>query len=326
MNLEELKAINAAAEAEQTADAPEVTDDLELDQGSTDDGQADTESDGDGQENTGEAIEAWQAEDEPASNGSDKKFSDSDMAGMRRKLQAKLGEKDEELERLKQEVQALKQGTQRPAQEAGKVPTLGAYDYDEAKYAAAMQAWVISQVSNVTKAQDTQSRQAQQQQTLQNQVDSHYQRAEKLVKERTIDPDLYRAADKSFRKAIESALPGQGDLVSDQLIARLGDGSEKVTFYLGRNATEREVLKAKLMEDPTGITAAIHLGGLLKKVSAPVQKTTKAPAPAARAEGGESTTSNATNLKRKYEKSDDVAVRLTLKREAKNAGIDTSKW
>jgi hypothetical protein len=326
MTLAELKAQNAAADADQTAEATEVTDDLELDQGSTDDGQADTETDGDGQEGTGEVIEAWQAEDDPASNGGDKKFSDSDMAGMRRKLQAKLGEKDEELDRLKQEVQALKQGTQRPAQEAGKVPTLDGYDYDEAKYAAAMQAWVISQVSNVTKAQETQVRQSQHQHALQNQVENHYQRAAKLVKDRTIDPDLYRAADESFRKAIEFALPGNGDLVADQLIARLGDGSEKVTFYLGRNATERDVLKAKLMEDPSGISAAIHLGGLLKKVSSPVQKTTKAPAPAARAEGRESASSNAANFKRKYEKAKDTQTRFDIRREAKRAGLDTSKW
>jgi hypothetical protein len=318
--LEELKAENAALEA-QAETVPEVDDDLETQD-------ENTEEQPDEGESQLQTVEAWEAEDQddPASNGGEKKFSDSDMAGMRRKLQAKLSEKDEEMERLKAEVQALKQGTQRPAQEAGRVPIPEDFDFDQAKYAAAMQAWVISQVSNVTKAQETQGRQAQQLQALQNQVESHYERAAKLVKERAIDPDLYRAADESFRKTIESVIPGQGDLVADQLISRLGEGSEKVTFYLGRNSAEKDVLKAKLLEDPTGISAAIHLGGLLKKVSMPVQKTTKAPAPAARAEGGQSTGGSVANLKRKYEKATDAQTRYDIRREAKKAGIDVSKW
>lgn len=325
MTLEELKAQNAAADADQTAEAPEVTDDLELDQDITD-GQADTENDGDGQEGTGEVIEAWQAEDDPASNGGDKKFSDSDMAGMRRKLQAKLGEKDEELERLKQEVQALKQGTQRPAQEAGKVPTLEGYDYDEAKYAAAMQAWFHSQAANAANAQEYQSKKAQQQQALQNQVESHYQKAAELVKTHNINPDLYGSADQEFRKTIESVFPGQGDLIAERLIASLGEGSEKLVFSVGRNSSKKDLLKAKLIEDPNGISASIYLGGLLKDVSAPLKKTTKAPAPAARAEGGESASNNAANFKRKYEKATDPQTRFDIRREAKRAGLDTSKW
>lgn len=327
LTLEELKAQNAAAEAAQTAELPKVEDELETVDDDTEE-QAEQKSEDDGQANTDDAIEVWQVEevDDPASKGGDKKFSDSDMAGVRRKLQSKLSEKDEELERLKQEVQALKQSTQRPVQEAGKVPTLEAYDYDEAKYAAAMQAWIISQVSNVTKAQETQGRQAQQQQALQANVESHYQRAAKLVKERAIDPDWYRAADESFRKTLESALPGQGDIVADQLLARLGEGSEKITPYIGRNATQQAVLKSKLMEDPTGLTAAIYLGGLLQTVTTPVKKTTKAPAPAARAEGGESASSNAANFKRKYEKATDPQARFDIRREAKRAGLDTSNW
>jgi len=324
MSLEELKAKNAAAEQAQAPPVAntEVEDDLETEEPEAE------EQIVEASESEAKTVEAWEAEeDDPASTDSGKKFSDSDVAAVRRKLKAKLGEKDEELERLKLEVQALKQGTQRPAQDVGKVPTLEAHDYDEGKYAAAMQAWVRDQVQGATKATESQTRQAQQMQALQSQVDGHYQRAERLVKERTIDPDLYRSADMSFRQAIESALPGKGDVVADELIARLGEGSEKVTFYLGRNATEKEVFKAKLMEDPSGLSASMYLGRLLSKVSMPVQKTTNAPAPAARAEGGESSSGgNAANFKRKYEKANDPQARFDIKRAAKKAGLDTSNW
>ena len=326
--LAELKAENAAAEqAQAKTEAPEVKEELETVQPEAKEQTGETETEGESTEVEAKTAEAWEAEeDDPASTDSDKKFSDSDIAAVRRKLKAKLGEKDEELERLKLEVQALKQGTQRPAQDVGKVPTLEAHDYDEGKYAAAMQVWVRDQVQGATKATELQTRQAQQQQALQSQVESHYERAEKLVRERTIDPDLYHAADRSFRQTIESALPGQGDMVADQLIARLGEGSEKVTFYLGRNATEKETFSAKLREDPSGLSASMYLGRLLSKVSMPVQKTTKAPAPAARAEGGESSSTDASNLKRKYEKATDVQDRIDIKRQAKRSGIDVKNW
>lgn len=326
MTLEELKAQNAATEQAQAQ--PEAQTEVE---GELETAQPETEgSTEEAGESTAKTVEAWEAdeEDDPASKdgGKHKDLTYSDFAKMRTKLRSKIDEKDEELERLKAEVQALKQGTQRPAQQAGTVPTLEDYDYDQGKYAAAMQAWVRDQVQGATKATEVQTRQAQQMQALQNRVESHYERAANLVKERAIDPDLYGSADKSFRQTIEAALPGQGDLVADQLIARLGEGSEKVTFYLGRNATEKELFKAKLMEDPSGLSASIYLGRLLSKVSMPVQKTTKAPAPAARAEGGQSTGGSAANFKRKYEKATDAQERFDLRRAAKKAGLDTSNW
>lgn len=330
LTLEELKAQNAAAEKAQAKPeaVAEVETDLELNQDETEDQTEETKTEGESQEGEVKEVEAWQAEDEPASKGGDKHkdLTYDDFAKMRTKLKARISEKDEEMERLKAEVQALKQGTQRPAQDVGKVPTLEGHDYDEAKYAAAMQAWVISQVSNVTKAQDTQSKQAQQQQALQSQVESHYQRAAKLVKEFTIEPDLYQSADQSFRQTVDAAFPGHGDAMTDMLIARLGEGSEKLVYSVGRNATKREVLKAKLLEDPSGLSASVYLGGILKEVSTPVKKSTKAPAPAARAEGGESASSDTSNFKRKYEKASDPQSRFDIRRAAKKAGLDTSKW
>lgn len=329
LTLAELKAQNAAQEAVNTEDVPKVEDELETVDDDTEE-QAEQESEGDGQAATDEAIEAWQADEteEPASKGSDKHkdLTYDDFAKMRTKLKARITEKDEEVERLRQEVQALKQGTQRPAQEAGTVPKLEDFDFDDAKYTAAMQAWFHSQAANAAKAQEHQSKQVQQVQAIQTRVQSHYQKAAELVKTHGINPDLYGSADKEFRKTIDSVFPGLGDDLAERLIASLGEGSEKLVFSVGRNSTKKDLLKAKLMEDPSGIAASIYLGGLLKDVSAPLKKTTKAPAPAARAEGGESASSNAANFKRKYEKATDPQTRFDIRREAKRAGLDTSNW
>ena len=88
---------------------------------------------------------------------------------------------------------------------------------------------------------------------------------------------MYQNSDLAVRQAIESVLPNQGDLVADQLISRLGDGSEKVMFYLGRNAAAKEKLKSALSNDPTGISAALYLGEVKRDIASPTKRKTRAP-------------------------------------------------
>lgn len=321
MTLAELKAHNQAEEAKAQAQVESVVDDEEIEQP-----EAELETH---EAEGGTESEAWLAdsEDEQAS-GSGAKFSDGDVAAAKRKLRAKLEKQhNEELERIKAELEALKQSRTQPVtQSVSKVPTLEQYDYDEAKYSAAMQAYVLNMVQGATQANQTQSKQAQQQQALERNVNDHYERAAQLVKKHNIDPDLYHDAGLNLRKTIEAAFPGQGDVITDQMLARLGEGSEKVEYHLGRNAQKREILKAKLLDDPTGLSASIYLGKVLAEVSEPARKQTRAPAPAARATGGEGVVSDELSMKKKYRAESDVQKRFDLRRKAKLAGIDVSDW
>lgn len=329
MTLAELKAHNQAAEqAEAKAKAepveqedevieqPEATDEVETEA----EGSAETES------------ESWLAdsEDEQASGSGKKetpKFTNSDMRDLRLKLKGRVKEKDEELERVRAELEELRKlATQPVVQNTAKVPLLEDYDYDQAKYAAAMQVWVRSQVQSASQATEIQTRHAQQQQALERSVNDHYERAAQLVKKHNIDPDLYHDAGLNLRKTIEAAFPGQGDVITDQMLARLGEGSEKVEYHLGRNAQKREILKAKLLDDPTGLSASIYLGKVLAEVSEPVRKQTRAPAPAARATGGQGVVSDELSMKKKYQAEQDTQKRFDIRRKAKLAGIDVSDW
>ncbi len=325
--LEELKAENAAAETE--AEQPEAepaeveTEAVEVE--SEEPEQVEQPEDGETEE---AEVEAWQLEDEQASEGSAAKFGDSDVAAAKRKLRAKLERQhNDELEQLKAEIESLKRG-RAPVEQAAPaaLPTLEAYDYDEGKYQAAMQAWIQSQLQTATKSQQSEAQRAKAAELQEQAVDAHYQRAVKLTKEHGIDMELYQGADRAVRSAIEAALPGQGDVVTETLIARLGEGSEKVLYSVGRSAEKREKLQAKLLSDPSGLSASMYLGELKGSVTQPVKRTTKAPKPAARAEGGNTGGSAETRLKRKYQSESDMQTRFDIRREAKRAGFDVSNW
>lgn len=331
--LEELKAENAKQEeVTKVTDPVDESDDLadedspeiKDEEQSADESERDENSEDDEESSN----EAWMAsdEDEQASDGG--KFTNDDMRGMRLKLKAKLSKKDEEIETLRRQIEELKNGITAPVpQSTHVVPTLEQYDYDEAKYQAAMSAWLSSQVENVTRSRQAQQTQEQAKQRLESAVNSHYERAAKLVKSAGISPELYQGADRVFRETIEDVFPGRGDMAADEILSRLGEGSEKVVYHLGRNSSKREILRQKFKDDPSGLSASVYLGMLLKDVTEPIKKTTKAPAPAARANGGTTGTgSSEASLKKAYQKEDDVQKRFDIRMKAKRAGIDVSNW
>ena len=106
----------------------------------------------------------------------------------------------------------------------------------------------------------------------------------------------------------------------------MGEGSEKVMYALGRSPQKREILKAKLLADPTGLSASVYLGQLSGEITKPAKKTTQAPAPAKRATGGNSGGSAEDALKRKYKAESDTQKRFNIRREAKLAGYNVDTW
>lgn len=331
--LEELKAENAAAEAEAAEETAAEVEQPEVEASEEETEETAKAAEPEQEEAEETELEGWQLEDEQASDSGDEpRFTSSDVAAAKRKLRARLEKRDDELAQVKAELERLKNGQAAPAaqKQATPMPTLEAHDYDEAKYAAALQEWMLSQVNNVTKShQETeqQKRQkAEQQRQLESAVESHYERAAKLAQEYNIDADLYQSADRAVRQTVESVFPGQGDEFTDSLIARMGEGSEKVAYSLGRSASKRETLAAKLREDPSGLSAMVYLGELKSQVTQPVKKVTQAPKPAARAEGGDSGSTSADKLMKKYRSEPDIQKRFDMKRDAKRNGIDVSNW
>jgi hypothetical protein len=328
--LAELKAQNATEEAELIAAPEPVVKEVEIEAVEVEPEELDEGSEPKPEEPEEATAEPWQIEeDEQASEDGSAKFGDSDIAAAKRKLRAKLERKhSDELAELKAENETLRRGgstaAAQPQQAA--MPTLESCDYDEANYSKSLQAWIQGQVQAGQSTSQVSDRQSKAQQAQESAVDDHYSRAAKLAKETGISDEVYHRADLAVRQAVESAFPDKGDMITDQFIYRLGIGSDKVMYYLGRNQRELDVFKGKLSSDPSGIEAATYLGELKGRVATPQKKVTKAPAPAARAEGGDGHSTGGSKLMKKYQATTDMQARFDLKRQAKTDGIDVSKW
>lgn len=336
--LEELKAENATKTEEATEvslqeTTIEDTEDEAAEEDTTElDGQADPES-----EEEEETVEDWMQSDEQTSQKP--KFNDSDMANVRRKLKAKLTEKDDELsskDRVIAELQAkLKTNNSQPEAPNSKRPRLEDFDHDTDAYEAATEDY-FSHAVDSRLAQHTQS--AQQNEAVDRQkkaqeqaVDKHYERAATLVAEGTVTETAYHDADLLIRSSLEQVRPGMGESLADTFISKMqGEGSEKVWFHLGRNQTALSKLKETLISDPSGLDTMLYLGELKTRLTAsPTKRVSRAPKPGSTLKGGDGSSAGANALKKQYKaavNSGDIQGRIDLRRKAKAAGHDPSNW
>lgn len=339
--LEELKAENAAIESaaqEPEPSAPQaveenldVVEDVAAESIESAVEEPEAAADGEG-ETEGDDLEAWQKTGEVSN---DKKFTDSDIGAVKKKLRSKL-EKEHtgELDQLRAEINSLK-ASSAPQQRTAPTlvrPKMDDYDDDEG-FDNAVDAYhdarFEAKLANREGQMADKTRQREAQQTLLKSVDGHYERAAGLVKDSGISEDVFRDSDAKVRSAMESIRPGQGDDVVDYLINALGEGSEKVMYYLGRNAQELEILKSKLVSDPQGMTAMAYLGQKLNQLASPQKRRNTAPKPATQINGDAGGSSSHAKLKSDYAKADkagNTQARFDARRAGKKAGADVSNW
>lgn len=333
--LAELKQENAALEEETILEAPqaeEVEETQEIvEEVETEETEVEAETEEESEETP---SEMWMHSEEQDSQG-EQAVPVAAHAKMRSKLKATISEKDTEIETLRKEVEQLKSAPQvqtttkpRPKRE----DFFEAEDPDEA-YLDALSDWKIEQ--SIAKQQEEQQAATQtkaQQDALLEQsgkVENHYVRAAELASKNGIAPEVYQAADQSVREAVDSVFTGNGDAVTDSIIAMIGDDSEKVMFYLGRNKQKLGNFKDLLAKDQSGIKAAMMLGELKAELTKPLKRKSSAPSPAPELKGDQVTTASERALKKRYDtahKNGNSQKAFDVKREARKAGIDTRKW
>ena len=335
--LAELRALNEAdekAEAAATEEA-EADDEAEVLEGEPEEQEgegADPEEGGD--ETESDEGEQEEAEDWAKPDG----VPVAKHVEMKHKLKAKLQSSDDEIARLKAENEALRAGSGKTqtqqAPDAPVMPKLGdvGIDYDDDKYQQKMAEYAAELVdyklSSHERSRKQSSQQEQQNAAVQGALDKHYERAEALVVAGKVTAENYQAADHVVRKAMVEALPDLGEIVLDNMIARLGEGSEKVLYHLGVNPAALSKLKESFKTDPTGFASSMFLGELRAKfTSAVIDKSSKAPRPDRPLNGTAKVTGG--DARKQYaaaEKSDDVSGMIAAKRAAKAKNIDTSNW
>jgi hypothetical protein len=210
-----------------------------------------------------------------------------------------------------------------------KRPRLNDFDSDDL-YEDAMDKWeeekTTATFQTLETKRDVTAQQQQRQQALHNDVEAHYERAQELVTKHSINPDVYQKADATVRQSIESVAPGQGEVIVNQLISLVGEGSEKVMYHLGVNKAALNELRAILQDDPTGLRAAAFIGQKKAEITGPKHKLTSAPKPAAKINGE---TVKASASKKAYDKAHKEGRgqdAYNIKSEAKRSGTDTNGW
>lgn len=334
--LEELRAENAAAEAE-AAQAPQPGATDVDDEAATGQSDADDHAEDQGEEENQQAEpESWMQSDDQESHGAGKKFTDKDIGAAKANLRAKLEKQHQsELDALRQQLEELRSKTVVP-QVSAKPKREDFYDRDDPDeaYVEALADWKVkdnlAQQHAGNQQYEAQRKQLEAQQKISSSVDQHYERAAVLAAASGISPELYQSADHRVRSAVEGVFPGGGgEVVTNALIASLGEGSEKVFYKLGVSQAHLKELTTKLAEDPSGIQASIYLGRLSAELTAPARKTSNAPAPATTVKGDASTTDAGKALHRKYleaHKRGDNQAAFNIRREAKQSNINVNSW
>ncbi len=326
--LEELKAENAKTEEEITEAS--AAKEIEAEEEAAEETVGESEGSAEIKEDksSDDDVESWMKSDDSGEDG--QKFSNDDMAKMRKKLRARsekeLDEKESEIEKLRQKVERLESSGS--ATLLNKAPSPDDFD-DDASFDAARADWLVAQAeARVAAKNEAGLKQAEKAKAIadrDNRVDAHYERAVKLAKEYGIDPEMYQASDLAVRKTVESipALSRGADEVVDHLISLIGEDSEKLMYHIGRNSNARNNFREALEGDVSGIKAAILLGQMKEKLTSP-KKVNSVKKPAKRADGDSA--AGVSDLHRKYQRSKSAQERFDIRTEARKAGINTRDW
>jgi len=256
------------------------------------------------------------------------------FVGLKKKLRGKIGERDTEISALKAEVENLKASV-RPAVTPDTIKRPQAVDFetDEA-YEVALDEYIDKRMDSKLDGRLTSQEQHTQQQeaqlNLNRHVDAHYTRAEKLLTETGIQPDTFKDADVTVRQAVEAIRPNFGDAIVDQIISNIGEGSEKVMYFLGRNANALTKFQGLLSSDPSGIQAAVFLGQEKQRLTnTKINQPSNAPAPGKNVKGDAVISANERALKKTYDEAhgkSNIQAAYNVKKKARAAGVDVASW
>lgn len=331
--LAQIKQENVKAEPIEDTPKPQI-DDQPIEEAKTDEEilpEQESDAETEKEEGKEESLESWMNVEE--SSNSEPTFSGSDIAAAKKNLRTKLEKRhDVEVDELKNKIQKLEANTNiEQAVHTGTKPKRDDYyssdDPDDA-YEEAVYKWRRTQEASAKTKEDN-NRQVQEFKSNQElSVNNHYERAQELINKHDITSEAYQDADMAFRKVFDSVKPGQGDALANEVISLMGEGSEKVAYYIGRNPKAQQEIKQALIDDPRGFKVMRLMGKYDAVVSSPTKRVTRAPKPNTEVRGDQAST-RISQLKKQYETAHskgDGQKAFNLKREAKRNGENVNTW
>jgi len=281
-------------------------------------------------------VEPWmeeETEDQTSDDDPSQSVPVGKFVGLKKKLRGQITERDDEIEKLKRENAELAKLKPKPETALAR-PKRDDFDDDELfdeAFDEYTQSRTAETINRTRLEEQKQTDQQKAHQNLTEAVDSHYLRAAELIEKRGIKPEIYQAADTTVRKAVEAIFPNQGDIIVDQIISVLGEGSEKVIPFIGRNKAALAKLQSLLVSDKSGMKAAVYLGEEKRRLLniTNLNPRSNAPNPATGIKGDAPAAGAAGRFKKKFDAADakdNIQLAYDIKKEARAAGVDVSKW
>lgn len=329
MSLEDLKAqAEEDEEVTEEAEEPETQDEPEPEEDETEDGSSD-EDEGNETEEV-ESSEDFELElDGEPEPGQQKPSPEDALVYKLTKQKQKAREYKTELEELKAELKAIREGQpaqtparpQSPANEIQLPPFPDLYDEgidgDRQKYDQAIKKWWV-------KSRETEQRNAQadQQQTeykrqMEDMTHNLAKRLGKFASEHKIKDERVISAAEKATSEIDEATKIDGSLA--YLLDSVGDGSERVAYYIGTNDAAMTKVKGLLQQDKTGMKAIAEMTRMAERLKPKhSSKTSRAPAPD-RPVKGDGSPMASRKLQDEYDKASDKSDLAGMRKAVRKA-------
>lgn len=238
----------------------------------------------------------------------------------------------DENDSLKQEIAELRaiiKGSQQPApvptSHAGtpKFPDLydAGIDGDRAKYSEAVATYLADVNKYNTRHSEADQAKAKQAQRVQDMTKNLAVRAAKFATDNKVNVDRVATALERATDEIDGHVNIPGAMAF--LLDSVGDGSERVAYYIGTNDAAMSQVKAMLKEDPNGLKAIAHMTRLAEKLK-PKQRTqiSNAPEPDKPVQGDQINSVSAKKLQDLWEKEKDPAKMVKIRKRARELGVE----
>lgn len=333
MSLEDLRA--QAEEVEETKEAEQPEDELEPEQPEEPEAEPEEGAEPEEAEESDDFELELEGEPEPDQQKYDPvEVLQHKLSRERKKKQAARSEVDELKDQVKQLTQML-QGGQQPYQPQQPAPQARSaaepvfpdmYDDgingDRQKYDAAVKKYFADMQSYQARHQEAERAQNQNREQFESMTKQLAERAAKFASENKVKVDVVADALDKATSEIDQATGIDGALAF--LLDSVGDGSERVAYYIGTNANAMGKVKALLQQDPKGFKAIAEMTRMVERLKPKHSKRiSKAPEPDQSLKGDGSTAS-AKQLQQMYDKASeksDMAKMREIKRQAEKIGV-----
>lgn len=234
----------------------------------------------------------------------------------------------DENEELKRRLEALESRTSQapaPVSHAGmpKFPDMydPGIDGDREKYSQAVAKYLADAATYNNRHSEADQAQAKHKQRIEDLTKNLAVRAAKFATDNKVNVDRVASALERAIDEIDSHVSVPGAMA--YLLDSVGDGGERVAYYIGTNEAALSQVKAMLKEDPNGLKAIAHMTRLAEKLKPKHSKQiSKAPEPDQPVKGDSVGSASAKKLQDLWDKATNPDEMMKIRRRARELGVE----